>query len=240
MSKPFVSIILPCYKEERHLLESIHELSKVAKGFDFTYEFIFVEDFSPDKTAIQLKRLESTLQHSKFIYHSHNKGRGASIKSGFNKAEGDIIGYIDVDLEVSPLYISDMVEALQTHDVAVGKRNYFYQLTFKSIFRNFLSKGYHVLSKRLLKYPYSDTEAGYKFFKKESVFPFFNQIENNHWFWDTEFMAKVYIHNLKVIEIPVEFIRNDKKQSTVKPIRDSFTYLRELFKNKKRLSKKNQ
>ena len=134
--KPVVSIILPCYKEERHLLESIRELSKVAKAFDFTYEFIFVEDFSPDKTAIQLKRLESTLPHSKFIYHSHNKGRGAAIKSGFNAAEGEIIGYIDVDLEVSPLYISDMVEALQTHDVAVGKRNYFYQFSFKTACRS--------------------------------------------------------------------------------------------------------
>ena len=70
---------------------------------------------------------------AKFIYHPSNKGRGAAIKSGFNEAEGEIIGYIDVDLEVSPLYISDMVEALQTHDVAVGKRNYFYQFRLKRI-----------------------------------------------------------------------------------------------------------
>ena len=81
-------------------------------------------------------------------------------------AEGEIIGYIDIDLEVSPLYISDMVDALKTNDVAVGKRDYFYQLSFRSLLRNFLSKGYHLLSKQLLKYPYTDTEVGYKFFKK--------------------------------------------------------------------------
>lgn len=240
MSKPLVSIILPCYKEERHLTESIHELYKVAKGFDFPYELIFVEDYSPDKTALQLKKLEPSLQNAKFIYHSKNLGRGAAIKSGFNLAQGEIIGYIDVDLEISPLYISDMVEALQTHDVAIGKRNYFYQFSFMPVFRNFLSTGYRILSKQLLRHPFTDTEVGYKFFKRASVLPFFHEIENNHWFWDTEFMAKAHIHHLKVIEIPVEFIRNEKKTSTVRPTRDTFVYFRELLKNRSRLSKKNK
>jgi glycosyltransferase involved in cell wall biosynthesis len=235
MSHPLVSIILPCYKEEKHLLESVQELLKVARGYNFTYEFIFVEDGSPDKTAAELKKLEPSLSNSKFIYHERNKGRGAAIKSGYKAASGDIIGYIDIDLEVSPLYISDLVDALKLTDVAIGKREYFYKFTFQAVLRNILSLGYRRLSKFILHHPYTDTETGYKFFHKKSVEPFFDKIENDHWFWDTEFMIMVYKHDLSVSEIPVKFVRNEKKPSTVNPMRDSLIYFRELLKYRKKL-----
>ncbi|MBS1637225.1 MAG: glycosyltransferase family 2 protein [Bacteroidetes bacterium] len=237
MTTPLVSIILPCYKEEEHLLHSIDELLKVARGFDFPYELIFVEDYSPDMTAVILKKLESTLTNARFIYHSGNKGRGAAIKSGFEAARGDIIGYMDVDLEVSPLYIADMVDALQTYDVVVGKRSYYYQLSLQSVLRNSLSHFYRRLSRYYLKHPFTDTEAGYKFFRKKAVLPFFDHIENNHWFWDTEFMTMVHRHKLKVLELPVEFVRNNKKQSTVKPVKDSIVYISELKRYRKKLRK---
>lgn len=238
MQAPLVSIILPCYKEDGHLLQSIDELLQAAKSFSFSYELIFVEDYSPDTTAQVLKKLESSMPASKFIYHQANKGRGAAIKSGFEAASGDIIGYIDIDLEVSPRYIAQMVEALKTYDVVIGKRSYYYQITLQSLFRNSLSHAYRKLSRFYLKHPFTDTEVGYKFFRRSKVLPFFHEIENNHWFWDTEFMTLVHRHHLKVLEVPVEFIRNNKKPSTVKPVKDSIAYLSELRHYKKRLRKK--
>jgi glycosyltransferase AglD len=220
------------------LEESIDEILQVANGFTFPYELIFVEDYSPDGTAKILKKLESILPHSKFIYHDFNKGRGAAIKSGFDAASGDIIGYIDIDLEVSPLYITHMIDALKTHEVVIGKRSYYYQLTLQSLMRNGLSHLYRRLSKLYLRHPYTDTEVGYKFFKREAVEPFFHEVQNDHWFWDTEFMTLVHRHHLKVIELPVEFIRNNKKPSTVKPFKDSVIYLKELIRYRKRLARK--
>lgn len=238
MQPPLVSIILPCYKEDGHLLQSIDELLQVAKSFDFSFELIFVEDYSPDTTALILKKLETTLPSSRFIYHPINKGRGAAIKSGFEAASGKIIGYIDIDLEVSPRYISQMVEALKTYDVVIGKRSYYYQLSLQSLIRNSLSHAYRKLSRYYLKHPFADTEVGYKFFRREKVLPFFHEVKNDHWFWDTEFMTLVHRHHLKVLEVPVEFIRNNKKPSTVKPVKDSIAYLGELMRYKKRLKKK--
>lgn len=237
MSIPQVSIILPCYKEENHLEESVHELVKAARGFGFTYEFIFVEDGSPDNTKAGLLKLESWLPNSKFVYHNRNRGRGAALKTGYKAASGDIIGYIDIDLEISPLYIIDMVDALEKTDIAIGKREYFYKFHFKSIFRNILSKGYRAISKFLLKHPYTDTETGFKFFKRKAVEPFFDKIENDHWFWDSEFMILAHQHGLSVTEIPVRFVRNEIKPSTVKPVRDTITYMKELLNYRKKLKK---
>jgi glycosyltransferase involved in cell wall biosynthesis len=237
MSHPQVSIILPCYKEEEHLIESVHELLKAARSFEFSYELVFVEDGSPDNTKAELKKLEKSLPNAKFFYHERNKGRGAALKTGFKGTSGDIVGYIDIDLEINPLYIVDMVDALKSCDVAIGKRKYFYQFSFRAVYRNVLSRGYRGLSKFFLHHPYSDTETGFKFFRRNAVLPFFEKIENDHWFWDTEFMTLAHIHKLSVAEIPVQFVRNEKKKSTVNTIRDSLIYLRELYKYRKKLKK---
>lgn len=233
---PHVSVILPCFREGEHLNQSIADLLQISKSFDFTFELIFVEDGSPDNTKEILKKFESTLSNSRFIFHEKNRGRGAAIKSGYELAQGNIVGFIDIDLEISPKYIAEMIRALDNHDVAVAKRDYFYKMNFQSILRNILSKGYRKLCKLVLHHPYSDTESGFKFFKKTSVAAFFSHIENDHWFWDTEFMMQSHLHQLKVAEIPVEFIRSSKKTSTVKPLKDSIIYFLELLRYKRKLS----
>lgn len=215
-------------------MESIHELSTAAKGFEFPYEFIFVEDGSTDSTKAQLKKIEHMMPHSRFIYHEGNKGRGAAIKSGFSAAKGGIIGYIDIDLEIGAPFIIKMLEALPGHDVAVGKRSYFYKLSFHSIFRNVISHAYNRLSRFCLKHSFADTETGFKFFYREKVASIIPNIRNDHWFWDTEFMMECMKHKLNVIEVPVEFIRNENKISTVRPWRDAFIYVKELIRYKKR------
>jgi glycosyltransferase involved in cell wall biosynthesis len=232
---PLVSILLPCYKEEEHLRHSVEELVRVARGFDFPYEFIFIEDASPDNTAAVLRELQPTVPHSKFIYHERNKGRGAALKSGYAVAEGEIVGYIDIDLEISPLYIADAIDQLKNCDVVVGNRTYFSAVSVNSIIRNLTSRTYKRVSRMMLGHAFSDTEAGFKFFRRAKVDPFFGSIQDNHWFWDTEFMLEVQKAKLKLCEMPVEFIRNNRKQSTVKLGADTRKYLTAIrrYRNRK-------
>ena len=230
-----VSIILPCYKEEEHLRESIAELNRVSKSFDFEHEFIFVDDFSPDKTVAILKEFEGQGSRSKFVYHTRNTGRGGAIKSGYAVAEGDLIGYLDIDLEISPLYISEMVAKLETYDVVIGNRSYFSQISFNSLLRNVLSRMYKRISRGVLKHPYADTEVGFKFFRRDKVVSFFLEVQNDHWFWDTEFMMLAFKNKLKVCELRVEFIRNKRKTSTVNLYSDTRKYVKELYRYKRRM-----
>ena len=231
---PTVSIILPCYKEEEHLRSSIEELVRVTRGFEFTYEFIFVDDASDDNTRGILKEFQKSMPESQFIYHDKNTGRGGALKSGYAAARGEIIGYIDVDLEISPKYISDAVARLTLDDVVVANRSYFSQMNANSLIRNVTSRSYKRISRMLLKHKFSDTEAGFKFFRKSRVEVFFGNIVDNHWFWDTEFMLNVQKYNLRVYELPVEFIRNNRKQSTVKLGKDTRKYIAAIFRYRNR------
>ena len=237
MSTELVSIILPCYNEAGHLEKSIRLLAEESKSFHFPFEFIFVEDKSKDNTRDLLKKLESEIKNAQFIYHAENTGRGAAVKSGYAAAKGDIVGFIDVDLEISPKYIPQFVEALDKHDAAIGTRKYYSDTVLRALIRDTLSNLYSSLNRKILGHTYADTEAGYKFFRKESLRGFFETSSNDHWFWDTEFMMYCFNNNLKVQEINVNFLRDHDKKSTVKIIHDSVYYLNELLKYKKRLKK---
>lgn len=233
MVPKLVSIILPCYNEAGHLLKSIRVLLEESKNFPFPFEFIFVEDKSTDDTRELLQKVERGFKNGQFIYHDKNKGRGAAVKTGFAAAKGDIVGFIDIDLEVSPRYIIQFVETLAENDVAIANRKYYSDSVTKALVRDTLSDYYHSLNKKILKHNFSDTEAGYKFFRKESLIPFFNTPSDDHWFWDTEFIMYCFNHKLKVAEIEVDFLRDNSKKSTVKVVSDSFYYLRKLLKYKK-------
>lgn len=233
MAPKLVSIILPCYNESGHLLKSIRALLEESKKFSFPFEFIFVEDKSTDDTREVLQKVELDFKNGQFVYHEKNQGRGAAVKSGFAAAKGDIVGFIDIDLEVSPRYITEFVEALRDHDVAIANRKYYSDSVAKALVRDTLSDYYHSLSKKVLKHGFSDTEAGYKFFRKEPLIPFFNSSSDDHWFWDTEFIMFCFNNKLKVAEVEVDFLRDNSKKSTVKVVSDSFYYLRKLLRYKK-------
>lgn len=235
MNSNTVSIILPCYNEAEHLKHSVEVLTEHSLDFKFQYEFIFVCDKSTDTTKEILKEFEGSIKDAKFIYHEKNKGRGAAVKSGFAIAKGDIVGYIDIDLEVSPRYINSFVESLATNDVVIGNRKYYSKTVLRAIIRNFLSDAYRSLNKKILKHCYHDTEVGFKFFKREKLKPFFMEKSNDHWFWDTEFMMYCFRNKLKVKEIEVEFLRDNTKQSTVKVISDTIHYFKELIKFNRKL-----
>lgn len=237
MSSDLVSIILPCYNEAGHLEKSVKILGLEAGNFNFGYEFIFVEDRSKDNTRELLKKLEPSIKNAKFVYHDTNKGRGAAVKSGFEAAKGNIIGFIDIDLEVSPRYIVQFVEALKTYDAAIGNRKYFSDSVFRAVIRDTVSNYYSALNRKILKHSYRDTEAGYKFFRREPLAEFFKLPSNDHWFWDTEFMMYCFNKKLKVAEIEVDFLRDQTKKSTVNVITDSFYYLQELMKYRKKIKK---
>jgi glycosyltransferase involved in cell wall biosynthesis len=237
MNPELVSIILPCYNEAGHLEKSIRILSEEANNFSFPYEFIFVEDKSTDTTRDILKKLEPGIKNAKFIYHDSNKGRGAAVKSGFAVASGNIIGFMDIDLEVGPRYIIPFVEALKNFDVAIGNRKYFSDSVVRALVRDTVSHYYSTLNRKILKHNYKDTEAGYKFFRKESLAGFFKLETDDHWFWDTEFMMYCFKNKLKVKEIEVDFLRDHTKKSTVNVVADSFYYVRQLLKYRKQLKK---
>lgn len=225
-----VSLVLPCFNEAETFSDSVQKIIEVLDNTDFSWEIIFIDDSSQDSTKKFILNAIKKYSGKKLqaIYHGKNTGRGQTVMDGITIAKGRLVGFIDIDLEVSHWYLPRFFKALENdNDVAIAWR--IYDFTIPTFLRWLSSKGYTLIRKIILGLPYKDTEAGYKFFKRNKILPLIQKCCNKGWFWDTEIMARIYKANLKTAEIPVAFIRRQDKTSTVKLIPDSFKYLKDLI-----------
>ncbi len=228
MSQIDFSLILACYNEGPTFESNIELIVKELKNIKCNWEIVFVEDKSTDETKGRLARIAKKIKGSLVILHNSNQGRGRTVSDGIKKAHGKICGYMDVDCEIPPSYISLFIQEVENGvDVVVANR--FYDSSISSVQRLLASRGYSFIVKSLLSLPISDSEAGFKFFDRKKILQILQKTKDNGWFWDTEICARAYKAGLSIGQIPVIFTRRTDKKSTVKLFRDTLVYAKRLI-----------
>ena len=229
MKRIDLSLVIACYNEEALLRESIARITSVLNDSVFSYELIFVDDKSSDGTREIIEALVKKNKNFCAIYHGVNQGRGKTVRDGIAIARGKVVGFIDIDLEVSPVYIPSFVRRIVggKADVVTGLRGYREGIT--SLHRSILSRGDSWLVRSILGIPFQDTETGYKFFDRKKILPILKKTKNNGWFWDTEVMTYAHYLGLSVREVPVLFVRRFDKTSSVRLVHDTVEYLKNLI-----------
>ena len=114
-----LSVVIPCFNE----LATIESVIKSVKKCGIrSLEIIIVDDCSTDGTCELLHTLE--FQVDRIIYHSHNQGKGAALRSGFRAVTGDIVIVQDADLEYDPQEFSIVIAPILNGkaDVVYGSR----------------------------------------------------------------------------------------------------------------------
>ncbi|MDE2020601.1 MAG: glycosyltransferase family 2 protein, partial [Patescibacteria group bacterium] len=114
-----LSIVIPAYNEKSTIREIIAQV-KAADIGPMEKEIIVVDDGSADGTRDILKSMEGI----RYFFHEKNTGKGGAVKTGFQKATGDIILIQDADLEYSPKEYSRLLEPIVAGraDVVFGSR----------------------------------------------------------------------------------------------------------------------
>src|SRR2546422_11220120 len=181
-SPPRLSVVLACYNEEEILAASFAEIHEVLEHLGRPYEIVFVDDVSRDRTRDVIRDIVAAHPAApiQVILHDVNRGRGATVSDGFRAARGDIVGYLDVDLEVHARYIPSLVRAIEKGaEVATVRRIYAFQL--RSLDRYFMSRGYSYLVPKMRGTSPPDTETGHKFFRPEALMPVRDETRDPGW-----------------------------------------------------------
>lgn len=229
-----LSLVLACYNEGPTFLSSLKKIRMTLEDLPYGYEIVCIDDASKDETLQTLQRFAKPYKNIRVLAHKKNVGRGGTVKEGILLAKGKYVGYIDVDLEISAIYISEFVRTLKAGaDVVIAQR--VYQENVSSMPRWLASKCYILLVRRMLHLPFKDTEAGYKFFKKSTIMSVLKRTRDKKWFFDTEIVARSKKAQLVIEEIPVLFMRRADKKSTVRLIPDSIAYIQAIRKYKNML-----
>jgi polyisoprenyl-phosphate glycosyltransferase len=105
-----LSIIIPCYCEERNLRPLYERLKGVVERLSLSYEMVFVNDGSSDGTLANLKELASSDQTVKVLSFSRNFGHQMAVSAGLDFCSGSAAVIIDADLQDPPELIQGMTE----------------------------------------------------------------------------------------------------------------------------------
>jgi glycosyltransferase involved in cell wall biosynthesis len=119
-----LSVIVPCFNEEAVLLETHRRLTSVLDGLNpITYEVIYVDDGSRDRTADMLREFQSSDARVRVVLLSRNFGHQIAVTAGLAESRGDAAILIDADLQDPPEIIPEMIARWRDgYDVVYGLR----------------------------------------------------------------------------------------------------------------------
>lgn len=163
---PQISFVIPVKDEEKSVEQLSNEIVKECVKLKKTYEIIFIDDGSVDKTFEIIKDLYLKDKNIKAIRHRRNFGKSAALSTGFAGTNGEIVFTLDGDLQDNPLEIPKFLEKLdQGYDLISGWKKKRYDstlITLPSIIGNFLIR-------KLTGVKVHDLNCGFKAYRKEVI-----------------------------------------------------------------------
>ena len=128
MQRNLISVVVPCYNEEKAVPFFLEEIRKTTdemiKKYNVSFEFLFVDDGSKDRTAELLRTYAKENEDVKYVIFSRNFGKEAALYAGLEKAKGDFVVVMDADLQDPPSMLPEMYEAVSSdeYDAAAARR----------------------------------------------------------------------------------------------------------------------
>ena len=145
-----LSVIVPCYNEEESVADFYDELMKNSGFFekrDLDVEILYIDDGSKDGTVAEVKKLHEKDERVHLVSFSRNFGKEAGIYAGLQKAKGDYLVVMDVDLQDPPALLPEMFSYIdQGYDSVATRR-----VTRKGepVIRSFFARMFYKLMRKI-------------------------------------------------------------------------------------------
>ena len=130
-----ISVVIPLYNEEESLPELYAWIARVMKANALTYEVIFVNDGSTDRSWQVIEQLAEQHEQVKGIKFRRNYGKSPALFCGFEKAQGDVVITMDADLQDSPDEIPELYRLItvEGYDLVSGYKKKRYDPLSKTL-----------------------------------------------------------------------------------------------------------
>ncbi|WP_415380884.1 lysylphosphatidylglycerol synthase domain-containing protein [Halosimplex sp. TS25] len=224
MSDVEVSVVLPAYNEEATIEGTVEVALETLASFlpAGAFEVIVAEDGCEDRTPDIASRMASEDDRVRHIHSDERLGRGGALEYAFERAAGDTLVYFDTDLATDMKHLEELVESVRSgeYDVATGSRWMPENTAERPTKRAVSSLGYNTLVRLFLRSDLEDHQCGFKAISRETFDALRGEVEDEHWFWDTEVLVLSQRRGYRVKEFPVDW--EPKGDTKVDLVRDVF------------------
>lgn len=204
-----LSIIIPAYNEEKTIHFILDKVKAVELVKGIQKQLIIVNDCSSDDTKGAVEKYMAANTDVDITYYEHevNKGKGAALHTGIEKAKGDLLIIQDADLEYDPEEYNDLLKPMVNGhaDVVYGSRflgGNPHRILFywHSIGNKFLTRW----SNRFTNLNLTDMETCYKLFKTDIIQGL--RLNENRFGFEPEVTAKISrIKEIRIYEVGISY-----------------------------------
>jgi len=202
------SVIVPAYNEGESIRENLLTIGKALESHVDSYEILAVDDGSPDNTKQEIMEAAKLNPNIKYAGYEKNRGKGGAIKHGVELAEGEITGFIDADLDISPDHLVKYLDHMEQTgcDVVIGSKMHKDSKLDYPPMRKFVSWGYYIILKVLFGMNIKDTQTGVKLYKTALIKKIAPKLRVKGYAFDIEVLALCANEGAVIEQMPVEIV----------------------------------
>ncbi len=228
MNDPFLSIVIPAYNEQDRIEQSIEEIATFLSRQSFKTEVIIADDGSEDR-MVEVARPHIERYAWLSLLSLPHRGKGHAVKQGMLAASGRYLFACDADLSMPIEGVLDFLPPrIGSYDIAIGSREVKGSRRIaEPQHRHVMGRAFNKLVQSLVLRGFSDTQAGFKCFKREAAHQIFPFQTLDGWAFDVEILHIAQQWGLDIREIPIEWHYRSKSQ--VRPVVDTLSMLREVI-----------
>ena len=200
-----LSILVPAHNEGPHIYGNIQEIQRVFDEIGCQYELIIIDDGSKDETYENIQKAAKGSRNIIVKRMRRNQGKGRALKYGFRFAKGDLVAFLDADLDLHPEQIQNLFKIMNKEggDVVIGSKRHPESKLKYPWQRKIISNVYFFLIKIMFGLPLKDTQTGIKLFKYEVLKKIFPKALIKRYAFDLELLINVHHLGYKIAEAPI-------------------------------------
>jgi glycosyltransferase involved in cell wall biosynthesis len=199
-----LSVIVPAFNEAATIAEAVCRLDAELRRQPRSYEVTVVSDGSTDGTPDIVSDL--ALPDVSVVHYPENQGKGYAIKTGGLLARGEIVAFIDGDLDIHPSGLMTLIDQLQSTgvDAVVASKVHKDSVVQYPAFRRLQSRVFRLIVKALFSLDIADTQTGLKVFRASVLRECLPNVTTTGYAFDLELLVLAGAAGYKVAEGPVE------------------------------------
>jgi dolichyl-phosphate beta-glucosyltransferase len=209
--QPLVSVVIPAYNEAERIRPGLRQILEHVARTGLDCEIVLVDDGSRDGTAEVVRgELEGHLP-LQVLRQEPNQGKAAAVKRGMLAGRGRYVGFADADMSTPFAEIDRCLQALEEGaDVAIGSRAMHGSdiQVHQPWYRQWAGRAFGAYTRLLLLPGISDSQCGFKFFRREVAQDLCTHQRLAGWAFDAELLYVAQRRGYTIAQIPVHWIND--------------------------------